>query len=62
MNRDNYEYVLQKLQSKIFNFKVIAPLMGLSRKTLSKIAYGKTEAPHDLTINLIADFFRKVGD
>jgi DNA-binding XRE family transcriptional regulator len=58
----NYEYVVNKLQSGIFNFSVIAPMIGVSRKTLSKIAYGKSESPQQLTIDAIANFIRKIGD
>jgi hypothetical protein len=60
-NNSDYEYVVRKLQSGIFNFSVIAPMIGVSRKTLSKIAYGKSESPQQLTIDVIAEFFRGVG-
>lgn len=61
-NYDDYYYVMLKLQSGIFNFNVIAPLIGISRRTLSKIAYGETESPQPATVIAIAEFFRKVGE
>lgn len=61
-NNSDYEYVVGKLQSGIFNLSVIAPLIGVERRTLSKIRAGKTDKPNALTLALIANFLREVAD
>ena len=57
-NNSDYEYVVNKLQSGIFNLSVIASLIGVERRTLSKIRSGKTDEPNALTLALIANFLR----
>jgi hypothetical protein len=57
-----YEFVISKLQSGVFNFSVIAPMIGIDRHTLVLICNGKTQRPRQITINAIANFIRQVGE
>ena len=56
------DYVVRKLQSDEFNHSTISKLLRISRDTLCRIEKGVTKNPSSRTVEVLHNYFRKVGD